>query len=136
MYKKILVAMALDHHVSPKLLAFAKANCTKDGSITALHVIEEPSGTANARLREDLQNAGLDQAAAIFKEKLADHPEISSELLQGHASRTIAEYADQINADCIVMGSHKPGLADYFIGSTASRVVRHANCSVHVFRDT
>ncbi len=36
--------------------------------------------------------------------------------------------------DCIVIGSHKPGLSDYLLGSTAARVVRHAPCAVHVYR--
>jgi len=29
----------------------------------------------------------------------------------------------------------KPGLANYFIGSSAERVVRHAGCSVFVIRN-
>jgi universal stress protein F len=33
-----------------------------------------------------------------------------------------------------VIASHRPGIQDYFLGSTASRVVRHANCTVHVMR--
>lgn len=136
MYKNLLVAMALDHDISPRLLAFAQANCEAGGTITALHVIEEPSGTANARLREDLQNSGLDQAKGLFEEKLSAFPNVHGELKQGHVSRTLVEYAEEIGADCIIMGSHRPGLVDYLIGSTAARVVRHAPCSVHVYRGT
>ncbi|WP_170501927.1 universal stress protein, partial [Ruegeria atlantica] len=36
--------------------------------------------------------------------------------------------------DCIVLASHKPGMKDFFLGSTAALVVRHARCSVHVLR--
>jgi len=36
--------------------------------------------------------------------------------------------------DLIIVGSHKPGLQDYLLGSTAARVVRHAMCSVLVGR--
>ena len=35
----------------------------------------------------------------------------------------------------IVIASHDPGLADYLLGSTAGRVVRHAHCSVLVVRN-
>lgn len=134
MYQNLLVAMALDHDVSPKLLRFAQANCAEGGTITALHVLEEPSGTANARLRKDLLEAGSAQAEALFREKLAAFPGVEAKLLQGHVSRSLVDFADEIGADCIVMGSHKPGLVDYLIGSTAARVVRHARCSVHVYR--
>ena len=47
----------------------------------------------------------------------------------------VVDFAAEMKADCIVMGSHKPGLADYLLGSTAARVVRHAPCAVHVMRD-
>ena len=37
-------------------------------------------------------------------------------------------------ADLIIIASHKPGFQDYFLGSTAAKVVRHAPCSVLVVR--
>ncbi len=46
----------------------------------------------------------------------------------------IIEYAKAVDADLIVMGSHRPELKDYLIGPNASRVVRHADCSVLVVR--
>lgn len=134
MYTTILVAMALDHEVSQQTLKFAHSICEPGGKVFALHVLEEPQGTANVRLREDVLAKGLEQAAILFKQKLAAFPDVEPILAQGHASRTIIETANDKDADCIVMGSHKPGLADYFIGSTAGRVVRHAACSVHVYR--
>jgi nucleotide-binding universal stress UspA family protein len=47
---------------------------------------------------------------------------------------TILETAKEIGADLIVIASHRPGLQDYFLGSTAARVVRHAECAVLVDR--
>jgi nucleotide-binding universal stress UspA family protein len=46
----------------------------------------------------------------------------------------IIEYAKAIDADLIIMASHRPELKDYLIGPNASRVVRHADCSVLVVR--
>lgn len=37
-------------------------------------------------------------------------------------------------ATLIVLGSHRPALRDYLIGPNASRIVRHAACSVYVVR--
>ncbi|MBT8417397.1 MAG: universal stress protein, partial [Silicimonas sp.] len=72
---------------------------------------------------------------ALLEEKLAGTKEISAVLVPGHVHSTILEYAEENGVDCIVMGSHKPDLTDYLIGSTAARVVRHAPCAVHVYRD-
>ena len=46
----------------------------------------------------------------------------------------IAEMAEKSAADLIVINSHRPGVQDYFLGSTASRVVRRAPCAVMVLR--
>jgi len=46
----------------------------------------------------------------------------------------ILEMAKAKNVDLIVIASHKPGIADYLLGSVAAGVVRHAKCSVHVMR--
>ena len=51
-----------------------------------------------------------------------------------NAGRAITEHAKENAIDCIVVASHRPGLQDIFIGSTADWVVRHAPCSVHVVR--
>ena len=134
MYNNILVAMALDHGVSQKTLEIAKLLSNEGGSVTALHVLEEPQGTANVRLREDLLQQGTDRAKELFNEKLENATGVERKLVVGHVSRTIVDYANENGVDCIVMGSHKPGLSDYLLGSTAARVVRHASCAVHVFR--
>jgi universal stress protein F len=55
-------------------------------------------------------------------------------LVWGHSGRTILDWAEANAVDCIVIASHRPGLQDYLLGSTAGRVVRHARCSVHVVR--
>ncbi len=56
------------------------------------------------------------------------------ELRDGAPSAVILEEAERLGADAIVLGSHRPGLGDYLIGSTAARVVRHAQCTVIVER--
>ena len=60
--------------------------------------------------------------------------DLEVEIRHGHAYNTILEVAEKENADLIILASHKPGLIDYFIGSNAAKVVRHAKCSVLVVR--
>lgn len=42
--------------------------------------------------------------------------------------------AEEWGADLIVIGSHRPAMSTYLLGSNAKTVVRHANCSVLVVR--
>ena len=53
----------------------------------------------------------------------------------GSVYKTTLNFARDIGADLIVMGAHKPGMADYLLGSNASQIVRHAKCSVWVVRE-
>jgi nucleotide-binding universal stress UspA family protein len=44
--------------------------------------------------------------------------------------------AEEWSADLIVVGSHRPSMSTYLIGSNAKTIVRHARCSVLVVRRT
>lgn len=63
--------------------------------------------------------------------------DVTVQHIVGHGSiyQEILSCAKKIGADLIVMASHRPELEDYLIGPNASRVTRHANCSVMVVRD-
>ncbi len=134
MYHKILVPMALDHGISPQTLAIAEALRTEGGTIIALHVYETPQGSVSAYLDADIVQAGFDAAQAQLNDKIKNTPNVTAALIKGHSSRGIVDYADANDVDLIVIGSHEPGLGRFLLGSTAARVVRHANCAVHVRR--
>lgn len=134
MYKTILVPMALDHGVSQSTLAIARKLLEPGGTITALHVYEAPQGSVSSYLDEAVVKEAFEAARKRLEERLADQPDVLPVLKTGHGGQTILDYARKTAADCIVMGSHKPGLRDFLLGSTAARVVRHAPCSVHVHR--
>jgi len=55
-------------------------------------------------------------------------------VVDGHSGRTILDYAADAGSDLIVIASHRPGMGDLLMGSTATQVVRHAKCAVHVLR--
>ncbi len=53
----------------------------------------------------------------------------------GTVYREIVEAAKDLKIDHIVMGAHRPSLADFLLGPNSARVARHAGCSVTVVRE-
>ena len=47
----------------------------------------------------------------------------------------LLQEASEWGADLIVVGSHRPVMSDYLLGSNAKTIVRHALCSVLVVRE-
>ena len=60
---------------------------------------------------------------------------VITHMKQGHAASEIVTLADKEKADLIVVGSHRPTMTTYLLGSNAKTIVRHAKCSVLVARD-
>lgn len=136
MYKNIIVAVDLAHGDAGKEL-LARANDLVDagGVLRVLHVIEDIPSYIAAELPRDLN----DRRQAEAKVELgllaqAAGSNVVSEVRMGSASNQILQCAEDTGADLIMIASHRPGLSDYFIGSTAARVVRHAQCSVLISR--
>lgn len=136
MYNKILVPIAFDHQDDLEaVLQLAKRLKNPDGETVLLTVIEPIPTYAETYLPKDLRDKQRDETVA-FLENIAKQVEgtVRLQLKVGNPGAQILEHADASGCDCIIIRSHKPGLEDYFLGSTAARVVRHAPCSVHVFR--
>lgn len=137
MYKKLLVPVEPSQVEKHRLaLEMAEHLAEEQGAdITILTVIEPvPGYFAQGENLPDIQKQAADRTLNLLRE-IADHREdIHVKVLHGHPATQILTYAEEIGADCIVVASHRPGLADYLIGSTAARLVRHAACSVHVMR--
>ena len=52
----------------------------------------------------------------------------------GKVYEEVIELAATTKARLVVIGAHKQDLSDYLLGTNASRIVRHATCSVMVVR--
>ncbi|MEM8811950.1 MAG: universal stress protein [Pseudomonadota bacterium] len=134
MYNKIIVALGLEHGHGHKAMDAARQLLSEGGQIIALHVIEPVPGMARFYLPEG-QEAELEKSVMErVRERIGEKRDAEAMVLFGHPGRLIPEYAVEVGADCIIVGSHQPGLGDYLLGSTAARVVRHASCAVLVVR--
>lgn len=136
MYKTILVPVHLgdDEHAKAKI-AMARKIGGKKARLIVASVIEEVPGFIATSLPAGILDKTRATALAEVKAlvTVAD-PQAEVEVRMGHAAITILAIAEEKGADLIIVGAHRPGLQDYFLGSTAARVVRHSNCSVLVAR--
>ncbi len=136
MYKTILVPIDMAHIEKGKaMIDIAMAQGNKDTQTILLNVVEElPAWVASqlpGGVLDESRRSALEELKAI-----ADTANINVdvEVRAGHPYKTILEVADKFGAELIIVASHQPGLEDYFLGSTAAKIVRHAKCSVLVVR--
>jgi nucleotide-binding universal stress UspA family protein len=59
---------------------------------------------------------------------------VSAVVRFGSIYNEVLDEAEKTGADLVVIGSHRPTMATFLLGSNASTIVRHARCSVLVVR--
>lgn len=135
MFRNILIPVAMDHEPDlDNIIALARRLQDDPGKVTLVGVTEDVPGyvAEYVTIRPDtrLQNKIRNQ----LEKMISGYDGINIAVMSGKPGVAIAELAEQIGADLIIIGSHRPGVQDYFLGSTASRVVRRAPCAVLVTR--
>ena len=136
MYKTILVPIEMSHiDVGKSMIEIARKHSDKETRIILLNVIEDIPNWAAAGLPKDILEKSRKSTTEEIK-ALANATSIRAdvEIRSGHPYKNILEKAKEEEVDLIIIASHKPGLQDYLLGSTAAKVVRHAPCSVLVVR--
>ncbi|MEC9343356.1 MAG: universal stress protein [Pseudomonadota bacterium] len=136
MYRRILVPVVLDHEPNiAAALDVARVLLETGGEIILFHALEEVPGYIAAQLPAGTIERNVEERRAKL-EAIAKSAGVraGTAVAAGQASRAILDHAGEHGIDCVVITSHRPGLHDYLLGSTAARVVRHAACAVHVIR--
>lgn len=135
MYQHILVPLAYaGESDGSSSISVARLLAGDGARITLLHAMEEVPAYAISYLPDDYFDTIRGGVMTDMTAKAADLPNALAEVVTGNPASAILEYAEAHGVDCIIIASHRPGLQDWFLGSTASRVVRHAKCGVHVLR--
>ena len=135
MYSNILVPISFDEDRDALgALEIAGAIAAEGAKITLIHVMEQIPAYAISYMSADY----MAQSRRAIEEELGQMaegvPGAAGLVIDGHSGRAILDYAERDKTDCIIIASHRPGMQDLFLGSTASQVVRHATCAVHVIR--
>lgn len=139
MFKTILVPIEIaEKNAGSATVKLAQDLASTYGShLILLNVVEQVSPYVAAQLPPDIHEKSRLNATTRLNEIASEHGigETAEIVVKdGHPPTEILEVATETNADLIVVASHDPGMADYFLGSVAARVVRHAHCSVLVTR--
>lgn len=135
MYHKILVPISFDpERDTSGPMKLAQILATPEAEVTLLHVVEHIPGYAITYMPTEYMTEAR-KAIQAELDKLAETlPNAKGILIEGHSGRSILDWAETHKPDLIIMASHRPGMQDLLLGSTAARVVRHAKCAVHVLR--
>ena len=136
MYSNILVPIALDSDDAraDQAIKTAQGLASEGARITLLHVVEAMPNYAISYIPDNLiaeTRIGIKKEMAALAEAV---PGGVSDVIVGHSGQSILDYAKEHGCDVIVVASHRPGMQSLLLGSTATHVVRHATCAVHVLR--
>ena len=135
MYDNILVPVVFDEgHDTEASVKVGLTLANEAAEFTVLHVMDAIPAYVSSQIPADVLARSHEDIDHHLSEWAGRLPGSMTALVSGHPGNTIVDYADNHDIDCIVLASHKPGLENFFLGSTADRVVRHAKCSVHVIR--
>ena len=135
MYDNILVPADFAHD-EQTIESLQKAEkLLSSGTIVLLHVLDDIPAYALIELPDNIE---IDHLAGAKKDlqAIADKAgvKVKVEVRKGGSYANIIESAEENKSGLIIINSHRPGFKDYLLGSTAAKVVRHAQCPVLVER--
>lgn len=139
MFKKLLVPVDLtDLETSKSALARAVAMVkASSGELRLVYVMPYVPTAYLEYVPSDFEageKARVEKDLEALAKTLGEGLKVSTKVTNGGVYHAVLEEAEAYGADLILVGSHQPTLATYVIGSHATNIVRHAQCSVLVVR--
>ncbi len=141
MYKELLLPVDLNSEASwekalPTVLALAEKF---DARLHVMTVVPDfGMAIVGTFFPKDFEKKALKQANealhAWVKQRVPAGVIVQHVVAHGTVYEEVLRVAREIDADLIVMASHRPELKDYLLGPNAARIVRHADRSVMVVR--
>ncbi|QFU16154.1 universal stress protein [Microvirga thermotolerans] len=140
MFKTILVPVDLAEveAARPAIDRAVELAQASDGTIRLIYVrsvvpvtyMEFVPPTFDEEQQSDAERKLADVAATVN----LPSDRVSAVVRLGSTYGEVLSEAEKTGTDLIVVGSHRPSMATYLLGSNASTIVRHARCSVLVVR--
>lgn len=107
------------------------------GKLYIVHVEEPPAAYGGGDLFYGLPSATLEDIKRLLLSVVPSDTSVAFEhhLVHGSPADAIANFAESVNADLIVLGTHgRTGVSRMLMGSVAEAVVRHAKCPVVTYK--
>jgi universal stress protein F len=140
-YRKILIAIDFGApEMVERSLRVAQALANADGKAQLRLIYVQPLvpigllGYVPPRFDEAIQKEAEKKLAETSSKLSLPSDALSTVVRFGAAYPEVLAEAEDWGADLIIVGSHRPGMATYLLGSSAAAIVRHAKCSVLVVR--
>ena len=141
MYKKILITVDLDDQDTMKKSFVAAQQIMKESANALIRLINvQPIVPISIMgyLPPDFDEAITKEVERKFSEIASGSglPEktLSKIIRYGSIYEEVVAEANDWGADIIIVGSQKPNMSVYLLGSNAATITRHAKCSVLVVR--
>ncbi|KKI49008.1 hypothetical protein XK97_01035 [Obesumbacterium proteus] len=145
MYKTILVPIDLDEDTLISLAAkhvedLAEQNDARIHFASVIPSYQYAATLSFAFTMDALDESKVKDIALTTLKGIVSKFNISQDRIEHHIisggtpKDQILKLAENLNADLIIIGSNRPSIATYLIGSNAAAIVRHAKCSVLVAR--
>lgn len=141
MYEHVLLAVDLGHDESWKHALPAAVEQAKrfESTLHVMTVVPDFGMTiVGSFFPADFEKTALETAREKLHAFVTEHVpgDIPVQHIVGHGrpAAEVMRFADKVDADLIVIGSHTPGAEQMLLGSTAAEVVRHTVRSVLVVR--
>ncbi len=143
MIKRILL-LTDGSKVSKKAFPYAEELCRQFGAKLFILIVNElyPHMTERRSL-DTMYHQAVETIEKDLRKKVAEYVndsefrniQCTGEVRTGEPSQQIIAYAEEIDADMIVVASHgRTGLSHILLGSVAERISRYAPCPVLIVR--
>jgi nucleotide-binding universal stress UspA family protein len=139
MYRTILAALDGSPRELGVLRAAAALARMSGGALHVCRAVAMPVGIPEmvwAMPGPRLDDALVDDARQALARRIADSPApvVGTHVRLGQAADVVLGIATEVGADLIVIGAHGYGAIERLLGTTASKIVHRAPCSVFVAR--
>ena len=139
MNNKVLVAIDIyEEKTAQKLLEYATQVLHPEGELTIVNVLDLNLNSSMIDRFYDVKREYVDSTRKrimrLVKQRVPSDVQYSISVLNGKAYDEILELAEKSGVDMILVGAYRQVMRDYLLGNTATKVVRHAKCSVTVLR--
>ncbi|NEQ55392.1 MAG: universal stress protein [Leptolyngbya sp. SIO3F4] len=138
-FKRTSVLIPIDFSdLSYQALEPAKEHVEDISALKLIHVLAPLHPADPAAMWDTVSDEDRKQKVRAFtRDKLSEmgYDDIHIEVVIGDTTSKIVDYAQEINADLIVMPSHgRKGVSHFLMGSVAEQVVRLSPCPVLILK--